>query len=72
MKKLAKKHFSSIKDKSIEKPHVKKQIDFSQLGGKRIHYVPNQDIKQLLIDFTIENNLNGNFIFIPLHLFIIL
>jgi len=60
MKKLAKKHFSSIKDKSIEKPHVKKQIDFSQLGGKRIHYVPNQDIKQLLIDFTIENNV-GDF-----------
>ena len=56
MKKMAEKHFSSIKDKSIEKPHVKEQIDFSELGGKRIHYVPNQDIKQLMIDFTIKNN----------------
>lgn len=56
MKTLAKKHFSSIKNKKIEQPRVTKKIDFSKLGGKRIHYVPNQDVKQLILDFTIDNN----------------
>ena len=57
MKKLAKQHFSSIKNKKIEKPHVTAKLDFSEMGSKRIHYVPNQDIKQLIIDFTIDNNM---------------
>lgn len=56
MKPLAKKYFSSIKNKKIEQPRVTKEIDFSQLGGKRIHYVPNEDVKQLILDFTIDNN----------------
>ncbi len=58
MKKMAVHHFASIKNKSIEKPSVSNQLNFAKLGGKRIHYVPNQDIKQLLIDFTIKNNSN--------------
>jgi protease III len=57
MKKLAQKHFASIKNKQIEKPSVTQKLDFNQLGSKRIHYVPNEDVKQLIIDFTIENNL---------------
>ncbi|NVJ49331.1 MAG: insulinase family protein [Gammaproteobacteria bacterium] len=56
MRKLAEKHFSSIKNKKIDKPRVTDKIDFAKLGGKRIHYVPNTDIKQLMIDFTIEDN----------------
>ncbi len=57
MEQLAQKHFSNINNKKIEKPVVDATIDFSQLGKKRIHYVPNNDIKQLQLDFTIDNNL---------------
>ncbi|MDP2716513.1 insulinase family protein [Rheinheimera sp.] len=56
MEQLAAKHFSSIENKNIQKPAVTAQLDFSQLGAKRIHYVPNQDVKQLRLDFTISNN----------------
>lgn len=56
MEQLAVKHFSSIENKNIEKPGVTAELDFSRLGGKRIHYVPNQDVKQLRLDFTISNN----------------
>ena len=56
MEQLAAKHFSSIENKNIEKPQVNDKLDFSQLGGKRIHYVPNNDVKQLRLDFTISNN----------------
>ncbi|WP_196137241.1 insulinase family protein [Aliikangiella sp. G2MR2-5] len=58
MKLLAKKYFSNIKNKSIEKPEVEQKLNFDEFGGKKIHYVPNQDIKQLIIDFTIENNVD--------------
>ncbi len=58
MKQLAEKHFSAIANKNIEKPNVTATIDFAELGRKRIHYVPNQDVKQLIIDFTIENNVD--------------
>lgn len=58
MKALATKHFSSIKNKQIEKPKVSTNLNFDELGKKRIHYVPNQDVKQLVIDFTIDNNVN--------------
>lgn len=56
MEQLAVKHFASIENKNIAKPTVTERIDFSQLGGKRIHYVPNEDVKQLRLDFTITNN----------------
>lgn len=56
MEQLARQHFSSIENKNVPRPVVNAQPDFSQLGGKRIHYVPNKDIKQLKLDFTIKNN----------------
>lgn len=56
MEQLAVKHFASIENKNIEKPAVNAELDFNQLAGKRIHYVPNQDVKQLRLDFTISNN----------------
>ena len=56
MEQLAVKHFASIENKNITKPAVTDTPDFSRLGGKRIHYVPNQDVKQLKLDFTISNN----------------
>jgi protease III len=56
MEQLASKHFSTIENKNIPQPAVNAELDFSKLGGKRIHYVPNQDVKQLRLDFTIRNN----------------
>jgi protease III len=56
MEQLASKHFSSIKNKDIAQPAITAELDFSKLGAKRIHYVPNQDVKQLRLDFTISNN----------------
>jgi protease III len=56
MEQLASKHFSSIENKNIAQPDVSARLDFSQLGAKRIHYVPNNDVKQLRLDFTISNN----------------
>jgi len=58
MKALAEKYFANIKNKNVVKPKVTQKLDFDALGKKRIHYVPNQDVKNLTIDFTIENNTN--------------
>ena len=57
MEALATKHFSSIKDKNIEKPQVKQKLDFANMAGKKIYFKPNKDVKQLKLDFTIENNM---------------
>jgi protease-3 len=57
MEVLATKHFTSIKDKNIEKPQVKQALDFTKLGGKKIYFKPNKDVKQLKLDFTIANNM---------------
>ncbi|MDC8832394.1 insulinase family protein [Alteromonas gilva] len=56
MKALAAEYFGAIENKNIEDPTVTDKLDFSVVGGKRIHYVPNEDVKQLNIDFTIEDN----------------
>ncbi|MBY6064391.1 insulinase family protein [Pseudidiomarina sediminum] len=56
LEQLAVKHFSSIKNKEIAEPDVTATIDFAEVGGKRIHYVPNQDIKQLKLEFIIDDN----------------
>ena len=56
MKKLAQQYFANITNKKIAKPEVAETLDFKKFAGKRIHYVPSQDIKQLILDFTITNN----------------
>lgn len=56
MKALATKHFSPIKNKNIEKYRVTETIPAEKRGGKRIHYIPNQDVKQVILDFTVTNN----------------
>lgn len=56
LEQLAIKHFSSIKNKEIPEPVVTAKLDFAEVGGKRIHYVPNQDIKQLKLEFIIDDN----------------
>lgn len=56
MEKLARKHFASIEDDGIDEPEVTAQINFEEVGGKRIHYVPNEDVKQLKLEFIIDDN----------------
>ncbi|WP_159822221.1 insulinase family protein [Colwellia sp. 20A7] len=58
MEALATKHFSSIIDKNIEKPEIKQTLDFTKVGSKKVYFKPNQDIKQLKLDFTIANNMS--------------
>ncbi len=57
MKALATSYFSDIPNKNIPEPDVIDTLDLSQVGGKRVHYAPNQDVKQLNLDFTIRNNM---------------
>lgn len=53
---LARQHFSEIENQAIAEPEVAASIDFAEVGGKRIHYVPNQDVKQLRLEFIIDDN----------------
>jgi protease-3 len=56
MEKLARKHFSSIENKKIAKPVVQDQMP--SFGKQRVYYVPNNDVKQIRLDFTIKNNMD--------------
>lgn len=56
MEAKAQKYFADIEDKKIDKPTVTKKLDFENVGGKRVHYSPNEDVKQLQLDFTITDN----------------
>ena len=56
MSQLAKQYFSDIKNKQIKKPQVIQSVDISAVGGKKVFYKPNEDVKQLKLDFTIKNN----------------
>ncbi|WP_423185243.1 insulinase family protein [Alishewanella sp. d11] len=56
MELLALKHFAAIENKDIAIPKVTAELDNQLFGNKRIHYVPNQDVKQLRLDFTIRDN----------------
>lgn len=58
MEKLARQHFSTIKDKQIDKPAVTEAMNFADVGGKKVFYKPNEDVKQLKLDFTIRNNMD--------------
>jgi protease III len=52
---LAIKHFTTIKNKKIEKPTVKTELS-ENMGPKRVKFVGNKDSKSLLLDFTIKAN----------------
>ena len=58
MEQKAQKYFADIKNKNIEKPTVTAKLNFDNAGGKRVFYAPNEDVKQLQLDFTISNNNN--------------
>ncbi|WP_300416865.1 insulinase family protein, partial [uncultured Pseudoalteromonas sp.] len=56
MEAKAKQYFADIENKKIEKPTVTDKLDFSVAGGKRVYYSPNEDVKQLQLEFTIADN----------------
>ncbi len=53
---LAKKHFSAIENKSIERPQVKVAGLLADQKTQHIYYQPQKEQKLLLIEFPIENN----------------
>ncbi|MFT5451458.1 MAG: protease-3 [Enterobacterales bacterium] len=57
MEELAIKHFSNIRNKQIKKPKVTTKLDMGKIASKRIYYIPNKDSKELILDFTITNNM---------------
>ncbi|MFC3033856.1 insulinase family protein [Pseudoalteromonas fenneropenaei] len=57
MAELAKRHFAEIKNKQIADPVVTQQLDFAAAAKKRVFYKPNEDVKQIKLDFTIANNM---------------
>ncbi|PCJ45679.1 MAG: peptidase M16 [Gammaproteobacteria bacterium] len=59
MEKLAIKHFGNIKNKHIKKPTVTTKLDLEKIASKRIYYVPNKESKNLILDFTITNNMQN-------------
>ncbi|KKO45932.1 hypothetical protein WG68_07960 [Arsukibacterium ikkense] len=54
---LAYHYFVDIENKNLISPRVKHNINFSNIGPRRLHYVPNRDIQELRLDFTIDNNM---------------
>ena len=58
MEALAKKYFGDIPNKHIKKPKITQLVDMEQAAGKLIHYLPNTDVKQINLDFTIKNNMD--------------
>lgn len=53
---LARRHFGAIPDLAVARPGIEQALDFSRVGGQRIHYVPQQDRRQLTLEFIIDNN----------------
>ena len=56
MEKLAKKHFGKIPNKNTPKPKMTAAVAKPQHLKKVVHYVPQTEMKQLRINFVIENN----------------
>ena len=53
---LAERHFGEIPNKQAVKPEMSAAIDFAEVGAKRVHYAPQDDTRELRLDFIIDNN----------------
>jgi protease-3 len=53
---LAERHFGEIPNKQAVKPEMSATIDFAEVGAKRVHYAPQDDTRELRLDFIIDNN----------------
>jgi protease-3 len=56
MKKLAKQHFGNIPNKNTPRPEMSVAVAKPEHLKKVIHYIPQTEMKQLRINFVIENN----------------
>ena len=56
MRALAEQHFGAIPDKQVERPVTTTSIDFAKAGAKRVRYVPQDDTRELRLDFIIDDN----------------
>lgn len=56
MKKLAKRHFGQIPNKNTPRPKMTVAVAKPEHLKKVVHYIPQTDMKQLRINFVIENN----------------
>jgi protease-3 len=57
MKKLAKQHFGKIPNKNTPRPKMTVAVAKPEHLKKVVHYIPQTDMKQLRINFVIENNI---------------
>jgi len=56
MKKLAEQHFGKIPNKNTPRPKMTVAVAKPEHLKKVVHYIPQTDMKQLRINFVIENN----------------
>ena len=53
---LAEAYFADIPNKEVAKPDITAPIDFEEVGAKQIRYRPQDDTRELRLDFIIDNN----------------
>ena len=56
LKALAEAHFGEIPNKEAVRPKTTAAIDFAVAGAKRIRYAPQDDTRELRLDFIIDDN----------------
>ncbi|MEQ9462785.1 MAG: insulinase family protein [Haliea sp.] len=56
MRILARSHFGGIENKAIARPGVSATLNLDRIGGQLVHYQPQEDLRQLSVDFLIKNN----------------
>ena len=53
---LAEAYFSDIPNKEVPQPDITTPINFEDVGAKQIRYRPQDDTRELRLDFIIDNN----------------
>ncbi|MDO8863445.1 insulinase family protein [Haliea sp. E1-2-M8] len=56
MRIMARTYFGAVENKEITKPEVDAGLDLAGIGGQRVHYRPQEDLRQLSLEFLISNN----------------
>ena len=56
LRQLAEKHFGEIPNKQVDRPRTTAELDFSVAGAKRVRYRPQDDTRELRLDFIIDDN----------------
>jgi len=53
---LAEAYFADIPNKGVAQPDITAPIDFEEVGAKQVRYRPQDDTRELRLDFIIDNN----------------